>query len=190
MELITDDISSWVSNLKDLAPEYTPIRITSVLSFYKLRGRTTSMIMSNLECIPDLHYALKQPREEKYYYRGFKGYDLETLYFYRPTLTFSGESMPVENLRQYVRDGNIWILMTPQMVNDTSDMLARLWRSQFNDGGKLDYRIYIDLLKLNLDYADYKDYGKELTGYLTMCKKYEQAIIETWEKAHQKGMKN
>ena len=66
-------------------------------------------------------------------------------------------------------------------------MLERLWNSQFKNQGKLDYRTYTDLLKTSLDYEDYKDYGKALTGFRTVCNQYEKAIREYWNKAYIKA---
>jgi hypothetical protein len=142
------------------------------------------MISSNVEFIPELHYALYSPPEERYYYKEYRGYDLDTIFFYRPTLTFSGQDISAENLRRFVQDGNIYLLFTDKQIAETTAMLERVWKSHFVSSGKLNYRIFMEILKLSLEYEDYKNYGKELTGYLTMCKKYESSIREWWDKAY------
>jgi hypothetical protein len=65
-------------------------------------------------------------------------------------------------------------------------MLQRLWKSQFKSTGKLDYRIYIQLLKSSLDYEDYMEYGKALVGYMTVCSQYKKAIMGYWDQAFKK----
>lgn len=184
MNLIRTEISSYAESLDGFAPEYTPVKVRSVVEFFHLRGRTTSMIKSNVEFIPDLHYCYLSPVENRWYFKEYRGYDLDTLFFYRPTLTFSGQDEAIEQLRAYVLDGNVWLLLTPEQIKDTSAMLERLWNSQFKSQGKLDYRTYTDLLKTSLDYEDYKDYGKALTGFRTVCNQYEKAIREYWNKAY------
>jgi hypothetical protein len=148
------------------------------------------MVASNVEVIPDIHYALYDPHAKKYYLREYRGYDLDTVFFYRPTLTFSGEDEGVLKFRQYIQDGNIYLLCTPEIIKDTSSTLERLYKAHYISKGKLDYRIYIEILKLSLEYEDYKEYGKSLTGFMTMCKTYEKSIRELWEMAYAKNQKN
>ena len=88
MNLKSDDISTWVDSLKDFQPEYLAIKVSSVLSFFRMRGKTSNMVASNMEVIPDVHYALYDPHAKKYYFREYRGYDLDTVFFYRSTLTF------------------------------------------------------------------------------------------------------
>lgn len=187
MNLIQTEISSYAESLDDFKPEYSPVKVTSVVSFFRLKGRTTSMIRANVECIPDLHYCLYSPLEKRYYLKEYRGYDLDTLFFYKPTLTFSGDDVSVEQLRAYVQDGNIWLLFTKEQVADTTAVLERLWKSHFTYPGKLDYRSYIALLKTSLEYEEYREYGKDLIGFKTMSKQYEKSIRETWEAAYAKG---
>jgi hypothetical protein len=187
MNLIQTEISSYAESLEDFKPEYVPVKVNSVVEFFHLRGRTTSMIKSNVEFIPDLHYCYLSPVEKRFYFKSYKCYDLDTLFFYRPTLTFSGQDEAIEQLRTYVLDGNVWLLLTAEQIADTSAMLERLWNAQFKDRGKLDYRSYTKLLKASLDYEDYKDYGKALTGYRTVCNQYEKSISAIWDEAYRKA---
>lgn len=190
MNLTKDEISSWCESLEGFKPEYSAVKATSVIQFFRLKGRTTSMIMSNLEFIPDLHYTIYDPNVQRYYLREYRGYDIDTLYLYKPTLTFSGEDESVSNLRRYVQDGNLYLLFTPEQVKDTTAMLERIYKSHFTKPGKLDYRIFIELLKLSIDLEDYRDYGRELIGYLTMVNKYETSIRQLWEKAYIKNQQS
>jgi len=182
-----DDISQWADDLEGFKPEYLPVKCFSLLCFFQLKGRTTSMVANNLEPIPNLSYTIFVPHENRYYLKEFRGYDLETLYHYRPTLTFSGEDEGVENLRRYVHDGRVWLLFTHDQVTQICVMLQRLWKSHFAIEGKLDYRTYLELLKSSIDLEDYRDYGKELVGYKTVCAQYERKIRELWDKAKNKN---
>jgi len=186
MILTKSDTAQWADKLEDFAPEFTPVKCYSVIEFFWLKGRTTSMTISNLECIPDLHYTMYSPNEQRYYYREYRGYDLDTLYFYRPTLTFSGEDVGVNNLRRYVRDGNLWLLFTQGQVENIIKILLRLWKAQFVDEGKVPYRLYVELLKSSIDLEDFRDYGKEFTGFRTVCAQYEKRIRELWDKTREK----
>ena len=143
------------------------------------------LIKDNLEPIPDLKYLLYSPQEEKYYVKDFRGYDLDTFYFYRPTLTFSGEDEAVKSLRGYIEDGNIYLLLTPEMVTDTSKMLQRLWKTNLEGEGKVSYRLYVEILDLSLKLEDYKDYGRELTGFKTACHSIELKIDALWKKVYE-----
>jgi len=187
VNLNKDDISQWADDLEGFKPEYLPVKCFSLLCFFQLKGRTTSMVATNLEPIPNLSYTIFVPHENRYYLKEFRGYDLETLYQYRPTLTFSGEDMGVENLRRYVHDGRVWLLFTHDQVTQISVMLQRLWKSHFSIEGKLDYRTYLELLKNSIDLEDYRNYGKELVGYKTVCAQYERRIRELWDKAKNKN---
>ena len=189
MNLIQTEISSYAESLTDFAPEYTPIKVISVVEFFRLRGRTTSMIKSNVEFIPDLHYCYLSPAENRYYFRECRDYDLDTLFFYRPTLTFSGQDEAIEQLRARVINGHVWLLLTAEQIADTTAILERLWKSQFAGPGKLDYRTYIHLLEKSLKYEDYKDYGKNLTGFRTVCNQFEKGIRELWDRAYNKFTK-
>lgn len=187
MNLITDDISSWFTDLKDsIKPEYSAIKIDSVLSFYTLSGKRSLLAIDNLSPITDVAYTVTSAHENKHYLRQFRNYPLENLFFYRKTLTFSGDDTAIENLQRYVEDSNVHLLLTPEQVTATSDMLKRLWKSQFKGDGKVDYRIYIQLLDQSLRLEDYKSDGSSLTGYKTVCNQFENRIVELWKTAYDK----
>ncbi len=81
-------------------------------------------------------------------------------------------------------DGNVHILLTAEQVEDTSDMLKRLWKAKFKTEGKLDYRTYIELLDQSLRLEDYKDYGSNLIGSKTVVNQFELRIEELWQQAN------
>jgi len=182
-----DDISQWADDLEGFKPEYLPVKCFSLLCFFQLKGRTTSMVANNLEPIPNLSYTIFVPHENRYYLKEFRGYDLETLYHYRPTLTFSGEDEGVENLRRYVHDGRVWLLFTHDQVTQISVMLQRLWKSHFSNDGKVLYRIYLQLMEQSLLRENYIDTAKNLTGYRTGIKLFDEKIRELWDKAKNKN---
>lgn len=189
MNLQKTELSQYTESLEGFRPELSAIKARSVIEFFTLRGKTTSMVSSNVIPISDLQYCIFSPLEKRYYLKTAKGYDLDTLFFYRPNLTFSGEDVSVEQLRSYVQDGNVWLLFNEEQIGDMTSLLERLWKSRYNEPGKLDYRTYVGLLKTSLEYEDYKDYGKSLVGFMTVKNQYERAIRELWDKGYAKGKK-
>ena len=190
MNLIQTEVSSYAESLDGFKPEYTPVKVVNAMAFFRLRGRTTSMNKSNVEFIPDLHYCYLSPAENRFYFKESRDYDLDTLFHCRPTLTFSGDDEAVRLLRDRIMNGNVYLLLTKEQIADTTAMLERVWKSQFNTTGKLDYRIFIELLKTSIEYEDYKDWGKNLTGFRTVCKQYDTRLVQLWEQAHAKGLIN
>ncbi len=183
MKLLTDDLSSWFGSLDDVKPEYIPVHVWNILQFYKMKSRTTTMIKDNIEPITNIQYVIFSPKENKYYLREFRNYSLDAFYFYRRMLDFSGEDTNIEQLRRYVDDDNVWLLYTPDMIKEMQVMLARVWRSKYSDEGMLKYRIFIDLLDNNLKHEDYKEYSRNLTGFKTVCRKFELTNETIWEEA-------
>lgn len=185
MNLQTDDNDfNYFASLEDVKPEYTAIKCWSVLQFFTLDGRKTTMIKENIVPIEDLKYVIFSPQEKKYYLRQSREWSLNELYFYRKDLDFSGQSEAIEQLKRYITDDNVHLLFTSEQVSNTQTMLRKLWKSHFIGEGQIPYKNWITLLKLSLDYEDYRDYGKSLTGFLTVCKQYENKIKEVWEEAY------
>ena len=184
MNLKTEDFFTFADTLEDFKPEYTPLKCWSVLQFFKLIGRRTVLVKDNIEPIPNLHYCVFSPHEERYYLKSYRNYSLNQLYFYRKDLDFSGEDTAIESLKRYIDDENVHILLTNEQVEETRSMLQRLWKSQFNVEGKLNYRTYIQLLDETLKLNDYKEYCSGLTGFKTVCNQMEIHINELWQKAY------
>jgi hypothetical protein len=175
----------WFASLDDTKVEgYFPVKVSSPLQFFTLKGRTSTVTRSNIEVIRYLHYALFSPQENRYYFKMFRAYDLDTFYFYRRTETFSGESEEVANLRRYIEDGNIWLLMSKAQVTDTTALLERLWKANLTGDGKLPYQIYLQVLETSLQFEDYKEVGKNLTGFKTVCNQFQLKLNELWKSAY------
>lgn len=182
MKLITDDISSWTNSLADFKPEYVDVKCWSVLQFFQLEGRKSVIKKENIVPIDDLYLALYSPQEKKYYYKEYRGYDIDIMYLRRLE---SDEWKPeLDSLRRYISDGNLYLLLTESQIQETVIMLERLYKSHFVGLGKVPYKIWIQLLQLHLDYEDYRDYGANLTGYKTVCHTFEIKIKELWDKCY------
>jgi hypothetical protein len=226
MKIQRNDLSEWFDSLDDCKPDFTPIKVWSLLQFFTLRQKTpreviekvkseatelfelekerglsiggaTSIIRNkyglppdeninilrkdNLCPIPDLQYLVFSPPEERYYIKQFRGYSVDELYFYRQTLTFSGESTPIENLRRFVSDNHCFCLLTETQVQEMKEMLDRVYRANMKEGtGELKYKTFIKLLELHIDMEDYKTYSWSLTGFKTVINQYEVRISEAW----------
>jgi hypothetical protein len=170
----------------DVKEDFTPIKVWSLLQFFTLAGRKTTLIKENLIPIPDLKYVvLTLVSDERYYVREFHGYTIDQLYFYRRTLDFSGEDMAIENLRRYVNDERVWLLYTPTMIESTSDMLKRVFKTNVNGEGALSYKMFIKILEAALKLDDYRDYGKNFSDFKTVCKIMEDHTNELWKQVSQ-----
>ncbi len=163
----------------------SPVRVWSVLQFFSLTGKKSVLSKDNLIPIPDLQYCVlaRYPGGDRYFTRTFKSYSINQLYFYRKDLDFSGVDTAIENLRRYVDDGRITLLLTVPQIEATQELLKRLYKSRFKTEGKLDYRLYLKILQESLDYEDYRDVGKSLTGFRTVCNEFEKRITELWKQA-------
>ncbi len=182
MAIHQDEDFLWADSPDDFKPDYHPIKVRSILQFYKLKGKTSKICLDNVEGMRYLYYLLFSPQEKRYYKRFWKYAPLDVYYFYRRTLEFSGEDLAVENLRRYVEDGNITLLLTKPQVIEVSEMLLRVGKAYLKRDVKINYYPFIELMRLELDYEDYKDTGKSLTGYKTVCNQFEQKINELVKK--------
>ena len=166
---------------EELSPDYQPVKVWNLLQFFRLSGKKTVLAKDNLEPIPGLKYLLFSPAEKIYYLKEYRGYSVDELYFYRRTLTFSGEDIAIVNLRNYVLDGNIYLLFDENMVQDTKEMLARVSKSYFHSETELKYKTFINILSLSIDLEDYRTYSSNLTGFKTVCNQFEQKIAALWQ---------
>lgn len=162
---------------------YAPVKCNSVLQFFELEGRKTVMVKENIVPVMHLKYMVlaKYPGGDRFFTRTYHNYSLDELFWYRRSPTFSGEDTAIENLRRYITDGRATLLLTKDQVANTSEMLRRIFKSQFKKDGQLDYRVYLKLLDLHLKRDDYMDYGTNLTGYKTVLNQYNVAINELWK---------
>ena len=161
----------------------TPVRVRNLLQFFTLAGRRNVLTKTNLIPIPALKYAVLNG-ENRYYVREFnQKWSVDMVYFYKKSLDFSGDDPAMENLRRYTDDGRCWLLLTPDDIGQTKQMLARVYKGQFRQEGALDYKLFIQILSESLKLEDYQDWGKHLTGFKTACKILQDHILELWKKA-------
>ena len=184
MNLKSDDISQWGESLDDFKPEYSPVKVWSPIQFYTLQGKRTTIALDNFIPIDfDLVYALYSPQEEKYYFKFFNNIPLGTVLFYKTDNEWDSWDLDLNNLRQRIDAGLIYLLLTPEQVNDTRSKLRSLYRANLSDDGQLDYKTYIKIVALALQYENYKDTCKSLTGYRSVCNDFDEKLAELWKTA-------
>ena len=187
----TDDDIVWYDALADTkADGYFPVKVTSLLQFYALRGKTTILSAANLEPIRYLHYTVHSPTDNRFYFKMFRHYPLNDLYFNRRSLTYSGEDEALTNLRRYVFDGHVSLLFSRGQVDETNTMMARIYHSNLSWQGEFKrnefYKLFFnEILHLQLQYDDYLDYGKNLTGFKTTCNQMQNKLQELWKEAYE-----
>jgi len=183
MHTYSDDIATWTDSLEDFKPEYTAVKVWTPIQCYSFIGKRTVILLDNFEPINDLHYALYSPQEKRYYLKEFPNVALWLMVFYKTEEAWDSYDAFLNDFRRRVSDGNVYLLLTEQQVKDTTAMLERLYKAQFKEEGKLPYKIYIELLDVSLKYEDYKDHGKSITGFKTVCSQFEDKINALWGKA-------
>ena len=171
----------YFSGLSEVEPEYKSVPVWNVLQFYRLIGRKTVMCAANLEPIPDLNYLVFSPQENRYYLRQSQNWSLNELYFYRKDIDFSGENETILALHRYVSDNNLFLLFLGSQVEETTQMLQRLYKSHFVGEGKVSYKAWLKLLDESLKLEDYKGYGSSLPGFKTVCNQFNLRIGAIWE---------
>jgi hypothetical protein len=179
MKLITDNTSSWATDLNAFKPEYQNIKCWNVLQFFQLEGRKSVIKKDNIIPIPFLRLAVYSPQEQRYYYKEYQKYNIESMYLRRLE-----SSADMDKLRRYISDGNLYLLLSDDQVKDTTTMLERLYKSHYVGVGKVPYKIWLKLLAAYLDYEDYKDYGVNLVGFKTICHQFETQIRTLWEQCY------
>jgi hypothetical protein len=177
-----DDISIWVDDLSQLKPEFTIIPVWNTIQFFKIQGRKSVIAKENMEPIKDVWYSVKG--KDKFYLKRFRNHSVDEMYFYRRTETFSGESTDIENLRRYIYDRNLSLILTKQQFNDIDEALVRLWKGRYVSPGKVKYKHYIALLHEHLQLEDYKTYSSGLMGSKTVVMQYEGRIKKIWDEIY------
>ena len=172
--------SEWATTLDDFKPEYLSVKVWDTIQFYQIQGRKTILALDNFEPISDLHYCVFSPKENRYYLHDFPNIPLAKMKYYDTDEKWDSYDALLNSLRRYIEDKNLFLLLRPDQVANTSDMLRRLWKSNLKGDGKLSYQVYIKLANESLMYEDYKDRLKGTTGYLTICNQFESRIQELW----------
>ena len=189
MDLKTKDTIQWGESLGDFKPEYVSVKVWSPIQMYRLIGRRSVIALDNFEPIPCVHYALYSPQEKRYYLKEFPDVPLWLMMYYKTNHNWDSYDTFLNDFRRRVADKNVYLLLTKEQIDDTTAMLKKLYKANLNDDGKLDYKIYIKLVKELLDYEQYQDHGKNLTGYRTVCKGFDDRIAELWKSAHTNNKK-
>jgi len=181
-----DNGSQYYEVLDELKKDGTyPMKATSLYCFFRLKGRTSIINLDNVEPLIPLQYLLHSPKENKFYLKDYKGYEIKELF----DTIYRGDDPFINNLVQWVADGNIYLLFTKAMVSDMTDMLTRIWDHRFSSKGKLEYNDFLRLLKGYIEFEDYKRDCKELTGFKTVCNIFDDKITSIWEEIHKKNKK-
>ena len=174
----------FADSLDDFKPDYTPVKCWSVLQLFTLKGKTTNLIEDNIIPIKYLYYCVFSPSDKRYYQRLARPYSInEVLHPDRPTLTFSGDDQAITNLLRYISDGNLTILYSTEQINDVTMLLNRLYKANFKEDGKLDYKLYIKILETSLKLEDFEENQKNITGYKTVINQLQEQISQLWQKA-------
>lgn len=186
MNLQSDDIGQWGDSLDSFKPEYTAIKVWNPIQFYRLEGRKTTIVMENFTTIIDMHYCIYSPSDKHYYFKGDHHIPLWDFLFSRVDPSWDSYDQVILGLVSKIQDGNIYLLLTDQQINDVSDMLIRLYKSHFVGEGKVDYKIWIRMAETSLQYERYKERNAGVKDYLTTCNRFDKIIRELWEKTYGK----
>jgi hypothetical protein len=182
--LHTNDITKWYDSLDDIkADGYSPVKVNSLVQFYKLDGRKSVINKQNLVPITYIEYVYFSPAENIFYLKSFPNYSVESLFLYKK-LTKNDDNAALDQLRERFNSGfGMYLLFRKEQITDISTMLQRIWKANRSEEGKLSYKDYITLAELYLKLEDFKEYGKELTGFKTTCKIMEDKITDIWKNA-------
>ena len=183
MKIQSDKISKWADTLEDFKPEYTSVEVRSPIEFYSLIGRKSTIELDNFDPIKDLHYALYSPKEKRYYLKEFSNLPMWLMLFYKTDPAWDSYDVEVNNYRRYISDGNLFLLLTKEQIGETSAKLEKLWKANLKGEGKLNYRIYIEIVRVTLQYENYKDIMKNAIGFRTVCNSFDIQLRDLWKKA-------
>lgn len=179
MNLRGEDGIMWGESLDDFSP-LTYYKCGSPLMFYTLAGKKTVLSKENLIPIKDLHYSIYSPAEKRFYYKEFRGWELDSFYYYRPSLIFSGDDPAIEGLRNKIQDGNVWMLLSSDNIAELQKMLARVYKAQFKTEGTLKYKDFLKLLTISLAMEDYTEYYRNEMGYKTQMSLWTKEMNDIW----------
>jgi hypothetical protein len=182
MILQSDDNSQWATSLESFLPEYTSVRCWNTIQCYQLIKRRTTLVLDNFCPIPNLKYAVHSQKEGRYYFREFQDIPLWLMRFYKTDKDWDSYDTYLNDFRRRVSDGNIYLLFTQEQIAETKATLERLYKSHFSNDGKLDYKIYIQLIEQSLMREDYNDKCKSLPGFRTGLHIMDEKIKELWMK--------
>jgi hypothetical protein len=176
----SDENFTWYDSPEDVKPELFPVKAVSLLSFFRLKGRTSIITIENIEPLAPINYLLFSPQENRYYLKEYRGYGLKEI---RDRL-YDGSDPFINGLDGFIRNGDIYLLFDKDSVSEMTSQLQRTYNAHFTDKGKLTYSVFLELMELIVKYEEYKAEGREWTGYKTVLHSMETSINELWEKAY------
>lgn len=183
-KLVITDLSKFYLSLNDIKEDgFSPVKVNSLVQYYKLEGKKTIINKANLVPIEFIQYVYFSPAEVRFYLKAFPNYSCNDLFFYKKLTKFD-ENIRIEQLRERVNSGHgVWLLFDKAKIADMSAMLKRVWTANRSDEGKLNYKDWIFLAELHLRRNDYAEYYKEGTGFRTTLKQMDDTIMKLWKEA-------
>jgi len=155
--------------LIEIPEQYHKIKAVSTVEFYTLKGRTTKICKENIVPMFGMWYAIYSPI--------VKDVPTSDRYYFRQLRESHGYEERIKALRNYVKDGNLWLLMTKDEVALVTETLQRLHKAYCKTEGKLDYhKQYIPLMEHSLAYEQFLATHKSDPGLLSKSKQWEERI--------------
>jgi len=180
-KLITTELSKYYNSLEDAKEDgYQPIKVFSVVQFYQLKGKHAALERDHFEPILYVLYVVLSPQEHRYYLKSFRDTPLYDIYFFETILPFK-ENEAIEQLKRYIEDGHVWLLLNEKQVEDIKQMLARVSKNNVNNGQVIKYRPFIQLCDLSLKREYFQEYRKTASGYKTQLNIFDSQIANIWK---------
>ena len=167
-----NDIACWYNDLSEARPHYTPVKCHHILQFFSLRGRSATISIDNLTPIHGITYCYLV--DGKYFMKHYRGWNFKEL---------NNEDEALRVLKARIDAKAVWLMFTLQNIADMSEVLKRVYKTQFKADGKLDYHMFIELIDILTKYEQYREDGRNLVGFRTVCNQYDLKIGELWKKA-------
>jgi hypothetical protein len=153
------------------------------------KENSTDLAKENLEPLVCNYVVHTKAENGIYYLRTYSGrWSVDTLYFMRKSLDFSGDDVPMETFQRYVFDDRVWMLLTQEQVDETKKMLDRVRKANVKTG-VLDYRTYITILEAEIRLEEYRVCYSSGMGFRTGCKLQEDNVRNMWLKVAKKPPK-
>ena len=167
------DGNTFFTDLKALT-DYTPVKCTTMTEFYILKGKTVKITKDNIIPRFGMMYALYAPPIE--------GDPLSNKYYVREFRERPDYKEYVKSLLHYILDGNLYLLFTQGQVEETKDVLRRLYKSYHKKEGTLDYKKqYLPLVEAIIFREFWEAKKKNESGYATSLQQMDIHIKNVWE---------
>jgi len=162
----------------EIPDKYKAIKCTSTVEFYGLRGRSVKICKENLEPLFGMWYAIYAPPIAG----DTDSYKYADRYFPRQLRDTDNYEESIKELRRYVKDGNLWLLLSQSDMERITETLQRLYRAYHKTEGQLDYRKqYIPLMENSIALELYIQRQKSAPDYMTKIKVWEAHIKSLYQ---------